>query len=810
MESKDTPVYFSLPDDDTMDLKRYISLFLSNWYWFAVTLFIALCFAYGINRYSEKIYTVSSTLLIKDSQINGASNNVATVIPGGDIFRNQQNLNNEIGILKSYRLNSRVMRKLNDFHVVYISVGRRGIVKSLMYRTCPFIVVYDSLSLQSGSPVSIKILSNDNYRIELNDRSNLSEELAFGERFNKYGYDFTINKRFPEIDIYDPKSSNKFIFSFIDPEILASQYRGSLSVAPIEQEASIVSLSVSGSVPDQAADYLNALMEIYIDYGLEIKNQTADSTIMFIDAQLKIISDSLSEAEDGLEKFRLANSFFSLSSEGTIVQSRLEKLENEKAIYELQLQYYNYLSEYVELKHPIESIISPSVIGITDPVLIKLVNDLPAFQKEKEKLGFNLEKNQPAIELMEKQFEDLKEGLKENIKNGISSLNLSLDESKRKIDIVKNEVNLLPTIERKYIQIQRNFNLNNTVYTYLLEKRAESGIAKASNVSDNRIIDMASPLNAGQIRPRTSSNYMIAIMMGLLVPIIMLVLIDYFNDRVIDKRDVEKKTKVPVIGYISHNDGKSEIPVIEKPKSSLAESFRAVRTSMKYYLKENEASVIAISSTISSEGKTFISINLAAITALLGKKVLLVGLDLRKPRINKVFEFEDSTGMSTFLSGNCTFKEIVKPTQIKNLFYTPSGQIPPNPAELIETKAMSEFIDLAKKEFDFIIIDTPPVGIVTDALLLSRYVNMNIFIVRQRYTSRNTLEMIEQLRGNGELKNMAIVINDISLSGYYGYGMKYGSSRGYGYSYGYNYYGNGYYGRYDKKEKSKSYYIEED
>jgi capsular exopolysaccharide synthesis family protein len=286
-------------------------------------------------------------------------------------------------------------------------------------------------------------------------------------------------------------------------------------------------------------------------------------------------------------------------------------------------------------------------------------------------------------------------------------------------------------------------------------------------------------------------------------------LIDFFNDRVIDRKDVERKTKIPVIGYISHSEGKNEIAVAEKPGSSLAESFRSVRTAIKYFVKENEVAVIAITSTISSEGKTFISINMAAITAMLGKKVLLIGLDLRKPRINKVFEYQDSPGMSTYLSGNCEYEEIIRETQVKNLFYAPSGPIPPNPAELIETGLMKEFMSRAKMEFDYIIIDTPPVAIVTDTLLLAPYVNLNLFIVRQRYTSRNTLELIEQLNNRGELKNMAIVINDINLSGYYGYGMRYGYSMGYGYSYGYNYYSRGYYGRYGYSDKTKGYYTEE-
>jgi capsular exopolysaccharide synthesis family protein len=406
----------------------------------------------------------------------------------------------------------------------------------------------------------------------------------------------------------------------------------------------------------------------------------------------------------------------------------LEKFENEKATFELELLYYKYLSEYLNSKNNGGTIISPSVMGITDQVLIKLVNDLSAFQKETELIGFNIKGEQPAVVLMFKQMEETREALKENVRNGISGLNMSIAESDRKISEVEAEISRLPSTERQLIDIQRKFDLNNTVYNYLLEKRSESGIAKASNVSDNRIIDNASLFSTAQIKPKTRINFIIAIILGFILPMTAIVLIDFLNDRVIDKKDIERRTRVPVIGYISHSEGKYEVAVVEKPRSSLAESFRSVRTAIKYFVKENEVAVIAVSSTVSSEGKTFISINLAAIIAMLGKKVLLIGLDLRKPRINKVFEFEESPGMSTFLSGNCDYEEIIKGTQIKNLFYAPSGPIPPNPAELIETEQMKKFILRAKKEFDYIIIDTPPIAIVTDTLLLAPYVNVNLFI----------------------------------------------------------------------------------
>jgi capsular exopolysaccharide synthesis family protein len=742
--------------------------------------------------------------------IGGTTNTMGTIIPGGDIFKSQQNLKNEMGILRSFMLNYKVMKELTDFHVIYIEVGKRGIVESRMYKTCPFKVVYNSLDAQpKGIPVNIEILSDTTFKLLIDGNLNIERKMNVGERFSAKGFDFTIEPRTPGRSLMVNSSSTHYIFSFTDPEALANEYRSKLYVGPIEKESSMVNLSVSGFVPEQEADYLNKLMDVYISYGREYKTETATNTIDFIEKQIRIVSDSMKTTENNMALFRQENSYFDPSSEGSSIRTKLETLGNNKAISELQLQYYNYLSEYLRLNNLTESIISPSVIGITDPVILRLVNDLAAIQKDKSKLSLNIEANQPAIELTDRQTEEARQALNESVRDGIEVLKLSINELNQKIALVEEELKKLPAMDIDYVKVQREFNINNTVYTYLLEKRAETGIARASIVSDNRKIDEASPSRVDLVKPKTRKNRLIAIIIGLLFPMVAIVLIDYLNDKIIDKGDVEKHTRVPVIGYINHSDGKNEIPVVEKPGSSLAESFRSIRTSLKYFIKENEKPVIAISSTITSEGKTFISINLAAIIAMLGKKVLLIGLDLRKPRLNKVFEYDDSPGMSNFLIGNCKYKDVIKKTQIENLYYAPSGPIPPNPSELLETDYMRKFMELAKAEFDFIIIDTPPVAIVTDALLLTPYIDIHLFIVRQRYTSKSTLEIIEQLYSNGNMKNVAIIINDINLSGYYGYGMRYKYSLGYGYSYGYSYYSKGYYRRYGYSDKTHGYYMDE-
>jgi len=810
MEPNNNPGNFDLPIEDNFDINRSISLFISNWYWFAIALFISLSIAYGVNRYSEKIFSVSSSLLINDNQYGGGNSAIGNIVPGGDIFRTNQNLINEMGILRSFMLNKKVMEELKEFNVVYIGVGRRRIVETRMYKTCPFKVTYNSIYMQKiGEKVTIELLSDTMFTLKINNGRNFEKTMRVGEWFTEMGYNFVIEPRNPGGKLMDYTTSNHYTFYFTTPESLANEYRSKLYVGPIEKDASLVILSVSGYVTEQEADYLNKLMEIYIEYGRSYKAETATKTMEFIDQQIRIISDSLKKTEDNMAVFRKNNSYFDPTQEGGRIKGRLEEYDNERITYELQMKYYNYLTEYLKNNSNSEAIISPSAIGITDPNIFLYVNELSNVQNEKSKLALNIETSQPAITLMENQAEKARGALMENVREGIEVLKLSIKDLDRKIALVKEELRNLPATEREYIIVQREFDINNTVYTYLLEKRAETGIAKASIVSDNREIDNASQFRASLIKPKIRKNYIMALILGLMVPMAAIVLIDFLNDKVIDKKDVENKTRVPVIGFISHDDSKSGIPVVEKSGSSLAESFRSIRTSLKYFIKDNEKTVIAVSSTISSEGKTFISINLASIIAMLGKKVVIMGLDLRKPGLNKVFEYENSPGLSTYLSGNCIYEDVIKQTQIKNLFYAPSGPIPPNPAELIETGLMKEFIERTRAEFDFIIIDTPPIAIVTDALLLAPYVDVNLYIVRQRYTSRNTLDIIEELYTKGNLKNMAIIVNDINLSGYYGYGMRYKYSLGYRYSYGYNYYGKGYYKLYGQSDKSHGYYTDE-
>lgn len=793
--------------DNDINLKRYLSLFMSNWYWFTISIFLTLTVAYGINRYSEKVFTVSSTLLIKDDQKSGGLTFAENLMPGSNLFNSKQNLNNEIGILQSFSLNKRVIDSLPEFRIVYFGIGRRNIVEGRLYKKSPFKVVTEVPDYQPNDvKVSIRIISDSTYLLGINGNYKLEKNIKFGEKFSGFGFNFIISLRDPNYFKFNPEESNKYYFYFARSEDLANYYRGKLNVTPIDKDATLVYLSSTGFVPEQEADYLNKLMQLYISQGLEGKNQTADSTIKFIDRQLSLISDSLNIAENKLQNFRLVNKLVDLSKEGSIIRTRLEQLEIEKNTFNLKYQYYQYLKGYLDSKNESGDIVSPTVMGVTDQNLERLVQELADQQRKKKELTMILSGELPPVNLLEENIVITRATLLENVMSSLQNLERTIGDVNERIALVDQEIKKLPGTEREMINIQRKFDLNNTVYTYLLEKRAETGIARASTVSGNKVIDEAEIFNAIQIKPKSKGNNLKALLLGLFIPGLIITILYYFNNRVIDNADIANRTNVPIVGYISHNENNKEIPVIVNPNSALSESFRSVRTSLKYLIKEKKNPVIAVTSTISSEGKTFISINLAAVIALLGKKVLLIGLDLRKPRIHRVLAIDNKEGLSTYLSNNCEYDKVINRTSINNLYYATSGPIPPNPAELIDSERMAEFIEGAKKEFDFIIIDTPPLAVVSDTLLLAKFVDINLFVVRQRYSSKNTLNLVQELYQEGKLKNMGIIINDINLTGYYGYGLRYGYYKGYGYAYGKNYYGKYSYGKYGYSDKEHGYY----
>ena len=772
----------NLYQEESIDIKKYLFKFLSNWYWFAITISVALAIAYMVNRYSEPIYTISSSLIISDKQSDVASVEAIIEELGRSRVRRKATVVNEISILKSYKIARMALEEL-DFGISYVGVGKREIAETKLYHNCPFIVIPDSSHSQIfGYPVLIKVLSSKEYLLEINDQYSIKKKLKFGETFESDIFKFRIVLRNPNY-AYDENNSNKYYFFFNNINSLANQYRSRLNIGVNDEKGSILTLSIRGYVPDKMATYLNKLSEVYIRSELTEKNLRAENTIRFIDEQLQNIVKDLNAAEKRLQEFRTNNQVFNLTQKGDLLFTELTRIQSEKMPFEIKNRYYNYLKEYIKNQDKNDPIVAPSILNINDPTLQALVNQYNEKLSKQNSFSNIAKEDTPNIMYLQNELNKLLESIKELVVASQQTNQITLEAFNQKINNTNQKISLLPLNERQLINIEREYKLNNELYTFLLEKRAEAGITKASNIADNKILDTARPENAHQIAPNRSQNYMMALVLGLGIPGAIILAFIFLNNKIIDKKDIERNTNFPIIGTIGHNEAHNEVPVYLDPKSSISESFRSLRTNLQYILHEEDQKTIMITSTISGEGKTFASINLATIIAMSNKKVLLVGLDLRKPTLHKIFNVSNETGISTYLSNQSNYETIIKETYIENLHIAPSGPIPPNPAELIETNNMSTFFKNAVKEFDYVIVDTPPLALVTDAMLVSVYTNVNIFMIRQNYSNKQIFELINDIGYNKKIKNINLLINDLKVPKHYGYSYNYGYSYGYGYRY---------------------------
>ncbi|MBN2486998.1 MAG: polysaccharide biosynthesis tyrosine autokinase [Bacteroidales bacterium] len=781
-----------LPEEEGIDIKKYIYLILTHWWWFAITIFVSMTVAYLVNRYSQEVYSASCTVIVGEP--NAGSGSVESLLDELSRIKGNRRkavVENEITILKSYKLARMAIEEL-DFGISYTAVGRRNIAESQLYKNSPFIVIPDSATRQSGMPkVFVTLLSDKEYRLEIGD--NIKETLKFGELYKTDAVSFSIVLRDPQTFNIGKLYSNKYYFSINNLNAQALEYSRGLKVEVNDEKGSILTLSITGYVKQQITDYLNKLSEVYIRSNLEEKNISSDNTILFIDQQLSGIIDSLETTGLQLQNFRSANRVIDLSKEGSFLLTQLQSLQSEKVALDLNEKYYGYLLDYIRNKTDYSDIVAPSVVGIHDELLNSLVQSLNQLNLQKRTLGLSVIGTTPQVTQINSQIDNTRNALQENLQNLVQNNSIAQKGIDERLVKINKEVQKLPATERQLINIQRKFSINDQIYTFLLQKRAEAGITKASNRSDHKQLDIARPENAVFVKPKVSMNYMLALALGGGLPLLLLLLVEFFNTKITDRRYLETHLHVPIVGNIGHKDEGGDLPVNEKPGSSMAESFRALRTNLQYILKAPDAKVIAISSAVSGEGKTFCSVNLATIFAMAGRKTLLVNLDLRRPKIHRVFNLHNDKGMSTYLIGRDTFETVVHETNISNLFVATSGPIPPNPAELIDSQQMIRFIEKAKSEYDFIIIDTPPVAIVSDTMTLKDQLDAFIFVIRHNYSDRQVIDLINHV-SRTKMKNPGVVINDIEVKGYYGYSYRYEYGYGYSYSYRHDYYS-------DTKEK---------
>ena len=799
-----------LEQEDSVDIKSWIVKFLSYWYLFLIFGFLAVVGGYLFNRYADRVYQVSSTIYIKEQKMGMD----AAAMMTGMNFRNRGNVDNEIDVLRSRMLAEKTLKKL-DFDVSYFAKGRISTVEQ--YGDNPFTVEIDYSEPQMvGVVYNVTLLDDGRFKLSAESKGaaiyDFANDMFVGRKENiaisgVYNFGDTIrngnnvfriilNKHYN----YDRDSKTKLMFRLND---LNSQIKmmSNMSVATTSKESTILLVTLKGSNPRKITTYLNQLCSEFVLRDLESKNRVSENTIMFIDNELVGIQENLNKAEVDLQNFQQGNDFMNLSTQAEDLFNYLKEQERRRAELKLNLKYYNDLKEYVteNLNEP-DKLIAPSAMGIQEPLLNSLVSKLVELSSKKSiQLITSTEKN-PIVVTIDQQISQTKQTLLENINNMINNAKLTLKEIAGNISNLDVQLKSLPETQRQLIGYERKFAYSENLYNFLMERRSEAQILKASNTPDNEVIDVASLSLVRMVSPVVMKNYLFAIMLGLLIPVAYILLKEFFNTKVLERKDVEKVTKFPIIGQIplvltNHPDSKTL--VIESPKSHAAEAFRSIRTNIDYIVQGKEKSTVMVTGDIASVGKTYISINLASIYALYGKKTVLVGFDLRKPRLYQEFGLSNKVGVSSYLANKASLTDIVQSSgKLPSLDVICAGPVPPNPAELIASKRCAELFAELKEKYDYIIMDTPPLALVTDSLLLVKYCDATTYVVRQGVTNKKVFGYcIKDLEERGIKAN--IIINGIKYSGTYCYRCSYGYGYVYGYGYGNSY---GYYGS-DEKQK---------
>lgn len=793
-------------DIKPIDIKYYLIKYFRYWPLYVTCIFLGLIVVFLFHRYSVEEYQVQGSILIKQN-----SSPEMRILDRSNIFSGTNNLENDILLLTSKNLAAAALSKLHLNVTYYASTNIKEVE---LYDQSPIRIEVnpDFPQLEMGE-LTFTMLDSDRFMLSREesgffdflsakadgpiDSEILNKPFRFGEEIASSYVHFSIQK------LKNIAPGDQLSFVIHNPMTLVDDYSRAIAVRPINSYGTVLQVSMATKVVEKGRDYVNALMDSYIEYSLKEKNQMTENTLRFLDEQLQFVEDSLKTVERKILNFKVQNKLLDVNSEFGGVLSNIQGLEDQIQAIDFELQYYKSLQTYLEEKgKDYSDILAPSLVGINDGLLNSLINNLITISLERRKLLAQVNENHPSAKEYDEQITKLRENIFENIDNLVKN---TVDRKQRAIAMLGDEdmeFSKLPQAEADFMALNREFKLRENLYNYLLEKRAEAGIAKASNISDNSILDYAR--RGDLIFPKKAQNYGLAFGLGLFIPLALLLLYHYLNNKIVDQVQLKNVLRIPLLGTIGHSTKDTNMLVMDHPKSMVSESFRSLRSALFYLASEKRCKKILVTSSVSGEGKTFVSINLASAIALSGKKTLLIGLDLRRPKISEYLGVASSTGLSNFLVDKAEREEIIVKTPYENLFVVPSGPIPPNPAELLLKQKMEDFLNSLDEEFDVVVMDTPPIGLVSETMDLMKFSDVNLYIVRQDYTHKRYLLMINDLYANDQVDQIYAVFNGMKAGlDVYDFG---GYNYGYGYNYSYmrkNEYTGTYYDQEEPKKKSE-------
>lgn len=767
--------------------------YIIRWPWFIISVIFCLVCAWLYLKVTTPVYNINASIIIKDDKKGGNTGNDLNAFEDLGIISSSKNIDNEIEILRSKSLIKDVVSELG-LYISYSGEGR-----------------FQKPDLYGSSPVFVHFLPEDAERLKapilltVNYQSGNQIDVTATINGN------TVNKHFTELPAVLSGEAGTLTFtsnpaapitgsgsvdvSIVNSLSVAKGYRSALSIEPTSKTTSVVTVSIKNTNKKRGEDFINKLVEIYNKNANNDKNEVAQNTARFIDERISVINQELGTTEQELESFKREAGLTDLSSDAQLAvseQSAYEKLCVENGT---QLNLVQYLSEYIQKPENATATL-PTNVGLNDETLSDLIAQYNALILERNRLLRTSSETNPVVRRLENNIQDMRAGILTTIASVRKGLLITKADLERQAGKYAGRISNAPAQERRFVSIQRQQEIKAGLYLMLLQKREENNIALAATANNAKIIDDALA-DDFPISPNKKIIYMAAFVLGLGIPIAIIYILNLLSYRIEGRADVERLTNVSIIGDVPLNDSEDKhvIAVRENDNDIMAETFRSLRTNLLFMLGDPDKKVILVTSTMSGEGKTFIASNLAVSLALLGKKVIIVGLDIRKPGLNKVFRIHHKEkGITGFLSApqSTDLRSMILSSEVSNnLHVLPGGAIPPNPTELLARKSLDDAIELLKKDYDYIVLDTAPIGMVTDTQLIARVADISVYVCRADYTHKNDYQLINELYANKRLPGLCTVINGLDMKKkkygyYYGYG-KYGRYYGYGKKYGYGY-----------------------
>lgn len=739
-----------------IDYIRLLRIFLSRWYWVLGTVILGMIVAYLNLRFTPSTYQSSALLKFDDKKTE-----ISELININSYYDRKDKIQSEIYVIQSRTLLTQAVNKLNYPYAFY-RIGT--VLESETYPNRPCDV--EILKLDSNSIFSYNFIYKQidklkfNLSIYANNALVSESDYFYGQEVNIAANKFRIIKSLlPEAD----QSSYRLLFNH--PANLLGRMMGGLQVREVGKGVNIMALTFTDRNPVLAADMLNAIIAEYRIFDKDQKGLAAAQTIEFVDEQMAKLSEKVKYSEQMLEEYKVGKSILNIEDNKNIAYQKLRDLEVQKNLINIQSIAIDLLEE--QIKNNKETLtLNFTLDGTEDKLMSELVNQMNTMFNERIKKQSLYADNAAPIQEIDRQIEEAKKAITLNIKASRDRNNRTIKFIEKQLATAKDELKLIPSAERDLINLERDFEINQKVYSYLQEKRLEASIAKSAIMPSSNVIDPAIP-NYGAISPNKNSVYTTAFVISFLIGIGLILLARLLNQRVFDKETVEMITSVPIIGVIRNYPGtidknSSQILSLSNPKSMFSESVRSVRTNLSFIASDIGSKMICVTSEVSGEGKSFTVINLASTLSLINKKVVVIDGDLRKSKLHHTFRLKNDWGLTSYLSNQCDVEKIIHQTQVENLSFIPAGPMPPNPSELLYSERMRQLIKELKERFDYVLVDTAPIGLVSDAIPLVRTSDINIFVLRSGVSTFNAASIPERVSKEFGLNNSVIVLNGFS------------------------------------------------